>query len=192
MRCLGYLTVWGAGQPKPFVSTLNSPAGRVLANSAIVPAGTNGAISLYANLPTGATADVIIDVVGIFTSSGYSFYPLAPFRLFDSRNTTPFPGGPYTRTIQASFADTLPEAAALVLNATAVPAGPLDFLTLWQYGVLRPFVSTLNSTDGRIVSNGAIVRASTIGTSRAFNVFTVMDSSLKADVILDVNGIFGP
>ena len=38
---LGYLSIWPSGQTQPLVSTLNSD-GRVKANAAIVPAGTNG------------------------------------------------------------------------------------------------------------------------------------------------------
>src|SRR3954468_15481656 len=39
-----YLTIWPAGQAQPVVSTLNSYSGAVIANAAIVPAGTNGAV----------------------------------------------------------------------------------------------------------------------------------------------------
>src|SRR5664280_2974740 len=39
---LSYLTVWPTGQPKPWVSTLNSLDGRIKANAAIVPAGASG------------------------------------------------------------------------------------------------------------------------------------------------------
>jgi hypothetical protein len=59
---LDYLSVWPAGQPYPGVSTLNSPTGRVIANAAIVPAGTNGAITVAAGKPT----DLIIDINGYF------------------------------------------------------------------------------------------------------------------------------
>src|SRR4029077_15159067 len=44
---LGYWTAYPAGQPIPLVSTLNSIDGRVKSNAAIVPAGTNGAISIF-------------------------------------------------------------------------------------------------------------------------------------------------
>jgi hypothetical protein len=57
---LGFLSAWPAGQPFPTVSTLNSPDGFVIANAAIVPAGTSGAIMVLASNP----ADLIIDIVG--------------------------------------------------------------------------------------------------------------------------------
>jgi hypothetical protein len=59
---LGYLSVWPAGQPFPTVSTLNAPNGGPIANEAIVPAGTGGAIQMLASGPT----DVIIDINGYY------------------------------------------------------------------------------------------------------------------------------
>jgi hypothetical protein len=65
---LGYLTVGPAGQPLPNVSTLNAPTGGVVANAAIVLAGTGGAIQVLASNPT----DVVIDINGYYAplSSG--------------------------------------------------------------------------------------------------------------------------
>jgi hypothetical protein len=59
---LGYITVWPTGGSKPVVSTLNAPKGLVVANAAIVPAGTAGSVSVFATDPT----DVIIDTNGYF------------------------------------------------------------------------------------------------------------------------------
>ena len=42
---LSFLSLWPTGQQQPFVSTLNSFGGIVVANAAIVPAGTDGAVS---------------------------------------------------------------------------------------------------------------------------------------------------
>ena len=49
---MGYLTVWPTGQSQPVVSTLNDQTGTIVANAAIVPAGTGGAISVYATNDT--------------------------------------------------------------------------------------------------------------------------------------------
>ena len=59
---LSYLTAWPTGSPKPFVSTLNSFDGTVVANAAIVPAGTDGAVSVYVTNQT----HVILDINGYF------------------------------------------------------------------------------------------------------------------------------
>ena len=52
----------GDGSPQPLVSTLNSWDGSVVANAAIVPAGTNGAISIYVTNNT----HLILDINGYF------------------------------------------------------------------------------------------------------------------------------
>ena len=88
---LGYLTVWPAGQTRPVASTLNSVDGRVKADAVIVPAGANGAVSIYVT----DTTNVIVDVNGYFapvTGSTLAFYPLGPCRVADTRNGT-FPPG---------------------------------------------------------------------------------------------------
>src|SRR5579864_2688379 len=57
-KTLGYITVWPSGQAQPPVATLTSLDGRIRSNAAIVPAGTGGAISVFATDDT----DVIIDI----------------------------------------------------------------------------------------------------------------------------------
>ena len=88
---LGYLTLWPTGEGRPTVSTLNSVDGRVKANAAITPAGTNGAVSVYVT----NTTDVVIDIDGYFapvTTSTLAFYPLTPCRVVDTRKDT-YPSG---------------------------------------------------------------------------------------------------
>jgi hypothetical protein len=63
---LSYLSAWATGQSQPVVSTLNSASGKILANAAIVPAGTNGAINVYTLTQGNSSTDVIIDVNGYF------------------------------------------------------------------------------------------------------------------------------
>jgi hypothetical protein len=77
-------------------------------------------------------------------------------------------------------------ARAYSLNVTVVPrSGVLGFLTVWPTGQTRPNVSTLNSFDGRIVANAAIVPAGVNGSVSVY----VTDA---ADVIVDINGYFAP
>jgi hypothetical protein len=84
---LSFLTVWPFGQNQPLVSTLNSPTGAIVANAAIVSAGTNFGINAYAT----DTTDVIVDVNGYFAPPGapgaLSFYTVPPCRLLDTRLT---------------------------------------------------------------------------------------------------------
>ncbi len=189
---LGYLTTWAAGQGQPNVSTLNSWTGKVVANAALVPAGTNGAVSVYVSDPT----NVILDTNGYFAAPGsagaLSFYPVTPCRVVDTRGANGAFGGPILAA-QAGRSFPIPAggcgipatAAAYSMNVTVVPSGALSFLTTWPTGAGQPFVSTLNSFDGSVVANAAIVPA---GTGGAVSVFVTNQTHL----ILDINGYFAP
>ena len=58
----GYLTAFPTGAAQPVVSTLNFGSGSILANAAVVPAGTSGGISVFVNF----TTELIIDINGYF------------------------------------------------------------------------------------------------------------------------------
>ena len=73
---------------------------------------------------------------------------------------------------------------AYSLNATVVPQGMLGYLMLWPAGEASPAVSTLNSYDGSVVSNAALVPAS----NGAINAFAPTPTAL----VLDLNGYFAP
>lgn len=125
-----------------------------------------------------------------FVPVGLHFVPVAPCRIADTRNPDgPF-GGPSTFggtsrdfVIPNSACNIPSSAAAYSLNVTVVPSGPLGYVTIWPTGQSQPFVSTLNSFDGRIKANAAIVTA---GTSGAVSVY----ASNTTDVVLDINGYF--
>jgi hypothetical protein len=187
---LNFLTAWPTGQPLPVVSTLNSYDGRVKANAAIIPAGTNRAVSVYVTNPT----DVILDIDGYFapaTASTQGFFPLTPCRVADTRGASGPLGAPsMTKNQQRIFpilasACNIPDTAqAYSLNFTVVPKKTLDFLTVWPTGESQmPVVSTLNAPTGTVVANAAIVPA---GTSGAVSVY----ATDATDVIIDINGYF--
>ena len=187
---LGYLTTWPGGSSQPPVSTLNSWNGRVVANAAVVPAGTNGSVSVFASNPT----HVLMDVNGHFGPAGgagaLSFYPVSPCRVLDTRNAAGPLGGPIlsansTRSfpVTQSACGIPTTAKAYSVNVTVVPAGSLPWLTMWPAGASQPVVSTLNSFNGAVIANAAIVPA---GTNGAVSVFVAGTTHL----ILDVNGYF--
>jgi hypothetical protein len=121
-------------------------------------------------------------------ASAMQFVPVAPCRVIDTRDS----GGP----IQGGTAQTVPvlsspysipaTAAAYSLNVTLVPVGgPVSYLTIWPTDQVQPTVSTMNSLDGRVKADAAIVSAGTLG---AVNVF-VSDTT---NVVIDINGYFMP
>ena len=178
---LSYLTAWPTGEAQPVVSTLNSPTGAVAANAAIVPAGTNGNVSIYVS----DAADVILDVNGYFApvgTGGLSLYAVTPCRVIDTRPSA-F-NGELAVDVESSTCEPPATAQAYVLNATVVPEGRLGYLTLWPAGETQPNVSALNANDGAVTSNMAIVPTND-GRVSAF-------SSDPTNLILDIGSHFAP
>ncbi len=190
---LGYLTIWPTGESQPLVSTLNSLDGRVKANAAIVPAGSDGAVSIYAS----STTDVILDIDGYFqpaTGQSLQFYPVTPCRALDTRNQHGYLGGPYLQgtrerdfPVQASDCQIPSTAQAYSMNFTVVPwqNQPLGYLSVWAAGGSQPMVSTLNNPTATTVANAAIVPA---GLNGAIAVYPDQNTQL----IADINGYFAP
>lgn len=190
---LSFLTVYPTGSARPNVSTLNSFDGAVVANAAVVPAGTNGSIDVFVTDRT----DVIVDINGYFQAGANTvqFYTVTPCRVMDTRTGEGKTGafGPPVMTGGTSRDVPIPQstcglpasAKAYLLNVTVVPRGALSFLSAYPTGVSRPTVSTLNSFQGRIVANAALVPA---GTNGAVTIF-VTDTT---DVIVDINGYLAP
>ena len=123
--------------------------------------------------------------------------PVSPCRLVDTR---PQNGG--SGPIGAGFtqnfnlpqlaelgkfcpAFSLSAAAAYSLNVTLVPVngGPVAYLTIWPTGETQPVVSLMNSLDGRIKANAAIVPA---GASGQVSVYVTNTTN----VLLDINAYF--
>ena len=185
---LGYLELWPTGEkPQHPVSTLNNPKGTIVANAAIVPAGTGSEITALASDDT----HLVIDINGYFAapgSGGLSLYPVTPCRVIDTRkigNGQPFTGD-LTVNVVGSACSPPSTAQAYVFNATVVPPGGLGFLTLWPdcAGCNQPLVSTLNALDGAITSNMAIVPNSD-GSTDAY-------ASDLTQLILDISSYFAP
>ncbi len=193
-RTLGYLTIWPAGEGRPVVATLNSLDGRIKADAAIVPAGENGAVSVYVT----DTSNLILDINGYFapvSGSTLAFYPLAPCRVADTRSSSypqglgpPFLPGHTERQfpiLNAASCNIPSSAEAYSLNFSVVPHGGLGYLTVWPTGQTRPLVSTLNDVPGTIIANAALVPA---GASGKVSVYPSNDT----DLIIDINGYFAP
>ena len=182
---LGFMTAWPAGQQQPLVASLNDPTGTVLSNAVVVPAGANGAVSVFS---TDAT-DLVIDINGYFApagAGGLSLYTVAPCRVIDTRlpaGSQPFNTTKDVNVIAAPCG--VPAAAqAYVFNATVVPPGFLGFITMWPQGQMRPLVATLNAYDGAVTNNMAIVPT----TTGSVSVFP----SAATHLVLDIFGYFAP
>ncbi len=180
------------GSAAPLVSTLNAPTGGVVANAAVVPAGSGGSVSAYVS----SASHLVLDINGYFAPTGGAnaqrFFTTAPCRLLDTRLADGEFGGPVLAAAQVrSYRLPLAgcgipgAAAAYSLNATVVPSAPLGYLTLWPEGIAQPVVSTLNAVGDAIVANAAIVPARTEGAVASY-------ATSQTHLILDGNGYFAP
>jgi uncharacterized repeat protein (TIGR03803 family) len=121
------------------------------------------------------------------------YVPLPGCRVADTRNPDgefggpPIQGGTYRNfAIPDNTNCGIPaSASAYSLNVTVVPHGPLGYLTVWPAGQQQPSVSTLNSPDGRVKANAAIVAA---GAAEAVSIY----ATNTTDVVLDIDGYFAP
>jgi subtilisin family serine protease len=184
---LPFMTLWPAGSSQPNVSSINSFAGRILANNVIVPASQDGSIDVYSFDRT----DFIVDINGYFApdnGQGLYYYPVVQCRANDSTVS----GGIYqdntTRTINIPAANCsgIPAAArGYVVNVTAIPGGsPMPFITVYPTGQPQPNASILNAFEGQTVTNSTIVPA---GTNGAINVYAFK----RTNVVVEVSGYFG-
>ena len=166
-----------------------------LANGQLVVAGQvlAGTVSSFQNrfsFPPGGQYDGFIAAINY--SQPLRFVPVTPCRVADTRNSNgPF-GGPILAggasrdfVIPSSACGIPVTAQAYSLNVSVIPAIALSYLTIWPAGQNRPVASLLNSVDGRVKANAAIVPA---GAAGAVSVF-VTDTS---HVLFDINGYFVP
>lgn len=183
---LGFLSVWPGGALRPLVSTLNSPHGGPVWNSALIRAGTGGTLSVYSSNRTS----LAIDVTGYFTTGwkqAHSYYPSGPCRLLDTRRPGAAPA--ITANISHRFSHAPcglpPSTAALCVNATVVPSQTLASLALWMTGAPPPVHPLLSSPDGLVTARSTILPSGNYGTVSVL-------ASNNADLVVDVTGYFGP
>jgi uncharacterized repeat protein (TIGR03803 family) len=124
------------------------------------------------------------------SSTAVQFIPVTPCRVVDTRNPNgtfggpPIQGGTYRSFPIPQGSCNIPAtSAAYSLNVTVVPQGRLGYLTIWPTGQNQPVVSTMNSLDGRIKANAAIVPA---GATGAVSVYVTNTTN----VVLDIDGYF--
>jgi hypothetical protein len=128
---------------------------------------------------------------GAYAQAALQFVPVTPCRVADTRWADgPFGGPSIPGGTARSFA--IPQsachipatAAAYSLNLTVVPHGPLYVVTIWPTGQGQPNSSIMNSYDGRVKANAAIVPAGS--PDEAVSVYV----SNTTDVVIDIDGYF--
>lgn len=184
----GYVTAYPARSRRPIVSTLNTRTDRTVANSAIIPVGTDGKIAIFHLVP----GDLIVDVTGVFTPAASSregrFVPVNARRLIDTRAP-----GASAGALGAGGALTVPlpdgvaaDATAVVVNVTTLGEPGPSHLSAGPAGRRAATTSFLNSSGfGQAVASATIVPVAPDG-------FTIR-SLRGGHVIVDFLGWFtGP
>ncbi|MHB8263443.1 MAG: IPT/TIG domain-containing protein, partial [Acidimicrobiales bacterium] len=185
----GYLSIYPAGSAVPDTSNVNFTSGLTVANTAVVPLSTSGAIDVF----TSAVTNVIVDVEGYFTAgTGSRDETLSPSRICDTR---PGSGEPYAgqtlgpgstlKLVVAGVAGVPVTATAVVLNVTVTDTTASGYLTVYPGGVPRPMASNLNWKPGATLANMVVARIGASGTVDIYNY------SGSTDVVVDVEGYYG-
>ena len=124
--------------------------------------------------------------------------PLTPSRICDTRPTsitgqpadqcsgrTLGPGG--SIQVQVSGEGGVPSSAtAVVANVTVTDTTSASYLTVWPAGSVQPVASNLNWAPGQTVANLVTLPLSAAGAIAVYN------ANGSADVVVDVEGYYGP
>jgi len=139
------------------------------------PGNGSGTVTFSVSANTGGSprtgtltiAGIVFTVIQAGTSAtgGLGFHPVTPCRAVNTAGNRMQAGE--TRDFAISGSCGIPSTAqAYSVNVTVTPPGPLIYLSIWPTGQPQPVVSTLNSFDGYVVANAAIVPAGTGGVIR--------------------------
>lgn len=187
----GYVQAIPTGGATPLGTTSNvnlTGAGQTVANLVAVPLGANGTVQIYNSSGT----DVIADVLGYYTdetattSSAGLFVPVTPYRLTDTRRTSPVAAGSQT-VLSALGTGGVPTTGvgALALNLTATETSAPGYLQVLPTDQGTPGASsTVNFTSaGQTAASAAI---GNLGTQGRFTVY----ARTRTHFIVDVSGYF--
>ncbi len=177
--------------------------------TATVPAGaTTGPISITNAIGT-VTSSTSFTVSAGTVATGYRFYPVAPCRIVDTRNTS-IPtlsanvptslvvngGGPsFNYSAQggsASGCGIPSDAKAVFLNFVAVSPGGSGYFQAWPFGTSIPTASVLNyaNAPGLNIANGIVLPVCDPTTSTCIKDLNVQANQASIKLVLDVVGYF--
>lgn len=152
-----YFTVYPGSTARPGTSNLNGQPGRPIPNLVVMGVGADGCIEVF---NSHGETHCLVDVFGYATATGGGrFTPLAPKRLFDSREGLGVArrtyGGQQPIEIQVAGKAGVPSsgATAVVMNLTATRPESVGFVRLTPAGRTRTETSNVNFSGGDTVPN---------------------------------------
>ncbi len=180
----GFLTIYPCGT-RPLASSLNYRAGDIVGNEVVAKLDATGNLCVYTEAETHLTADV----VG-YVPKGSPIVSLTPARVLETRpgeqtfDNNAQPGQRIPSFFEVEFqmggrAGVAADAAAVILNVTAINPSGVGFLTVYPCGAV-PLASSLNYGPGDVVGNEVVAKLSATGT---LCIYTEAETHLTADVV---------
>jgi hypothetical protein len=183
----GFLRAFPTGAQGVGTSTVNYLPHVPSANTAIIPVGADGTISVFSY----DSSDAIVDVVGYITADGAPastaglFVAARPYRVYDSRVGAAFATGE-TRSVGLVGGAVPADASAVSTNLTVDQGVAIGFVKVYPSGTPPTSTSNLNYDANSPVANAGLLR---LGGDGSVAVFV----NQQTHVIIDVNGYFtGP
>lgn len=183
----GYLTVFPCGAARPVASSVNYTPGAVVPNAVLAQIGAGGKVCIF----TLAATDLVVDVNG-FVPPGADIETVVPARVLETRtgpNHTTVDGeyagigrvaaGSITEFAVAGRGGVATDAAAVILNVTAVGPDAAGYLTVFPCGSSRPLASSVNYVAGDVVPNAVLAK---VGAGGLVCVFSLAATDLVVDV----------
>ena len=182
----GFLAVWPSGEPRPDSSSINFVPGEVVANMVEAKLGTDGKVSIYNH---AGDVDVIVDVVGYYSTDGQAYTPLTPARAVDTRSglgaeQRKLAAGSVTRVACAGQHGVPRTAKAILANVVSVAGSHQTFFTVFPAGSPLTETSSLNANAGAVVANTVVAKLGNDGKVDIFN------HAGTTDLIVDIYGYF--
>ncbi len=194
----GYLTLYPAGAPQPYIASSNYRPGKAVNGPFTVGLSLLGQFNIF---PL-QTTDLVIDITGYYSAQandvngpGLLFTSLgSPLRLLDTRAGQQgcyTPGAPmtagtvYTQQTQSPCTNLTPTARALIGNATVVGPDGNGYLTFWPGDAVQPLVATSNYTTGQVFNRYFTVGLAADGSFKRF-------ASRTTELVVDISGFFAP
>jgi len=196
------------GTHAPPFSTLNLPAGAVLANRVMValgPSTPGGNATSACVYDAAGTINVIVDANGWFGGAsapvGAQYQAIGPSRICDTRPGSHLPcagqtlGAGTVRTIVVAGIGGVPPtsagspAVAVIANLTGIVPTQLTYLVLYPANLSHPHASDLNLTAGQVLPNLAVVQLDTTSGTHDGDV-DLFNSAGSVNAVIDIEGWF--
>ena len=189
-----YLTVYPSLTTRPGMSNVNAAANvSAQSNSAVVPVGTDGKVTLYNN---AGSVNVVVDLHGYFTSTtsgtgSGGIVPVTKTRVVDTVNGVGAPkaqiaaGKTLTMTLTGAL---VPAGSYAVFYDIAVKSTANGYVRVYPTGTSEPTATALNFLGGTTWAlHGGVAKLSAGG-----QITLVNHGGAPIDVLLSVEGYVPP